>query len=90
MKNYFALFIVIALIPMSTISCRTTDGLETFSFTDTVSDPDNDLGRFIGVSIKLLDKAGTFSSVITYELTPSSSLVACKHIYARSLTQGRY
>ncbi len=75
---------------MFAISCKTTDGPETFSITGTISDPDNDMGRFIGVSIKLLDKAGTFSSVITYELTPSSSLVACKHIYARSLTQGRY
>lgn len=59
MKNYFALFIIIALIPMFAISCKTTDGPETFSITGTISDPDNDMGRFIGVSIKLLDKAGT-------------------------------
>lgn len=59
MKKYFALFIVIALIPMFAGSCKTTDDNEIFSITGTISDPDNDMGRFIGISVKLIDKTGT-------------------------------
>lgn len=86
MKKHLAPLLALAVLSMFAYSCTEHfENNETFSITGTISDPDGDADRFIGLTVKLVNEAGTEirnENLDLYDVNSSQKTYSLKDVKA--------